>query len=323
MYKAPFVVQQQLTAIALAYRNSQLIADSVLPRFPVLSQQFKYTLFAMADTFTIPDTRVGRKSGVNEIDWSASEQTASVSDYGLEDAVPQADIEQAKSVAQVTGVNVVDPLSRSTEILTDLIALAREVRVANLIFNANSYAAANKATLAGTSQWSDFANSDPIGATLAAFDTMVMRPNVAIFGRQVWTKLSQHPKVIAAAYPLGGNAASGGKVASRQAVADLLEVNQILVGEGWLNTAKKGQAPSMARVWGKHAAFLYQNPVPTGPLGGITFGYTAEWGTRIAGVVENDPDIGLRGGTRVRVGESLVELVAANDVGYFFQNAVA
>ncbi len=36
-----------------------------------------------------------------------------------------------------------------------------------------------------------------------------------------------------------------------------------------------------------------------------------------------DPDIGLRGGVRVRVGESVKELIVANDLGYYFENAVA
>ena len=36
-----------------------------------------------------------------------------------------------------------------------------------------------------------------------------------------------------------------------------------------------------------------------------------------------DPNIGLRGGQRVRVGESVKELVTAPDLGFFFENAVA
>ncbi|PZP06597.1 MAG: capsid protein, partial [Sphingomonas hengshuiensis] len=36
-----------------------------------------------------------------------------------------------------------------------------------------------------------------------------------------------------------------------------------------------------------------------------------------------DPDIGLQGGNRVRSGERVRELVVAQDVGYFIQNAVA
>ena len=120
----------------------------------------------------------------------------------------------------------------------------------------------------------------------------------------------------------GGNAATGG-VASLQAIADLLELDAVYVGQSFLNTAKKGQTASFAQVWGKSAAFLYQNPAVQSPTGGVTFGFTAEWGTKSAGVIERDPDIGLRGGNRVRVGESVKELIAASDTGYLFSAAVA
>jgi hypothetical protein len=322
MSQAPFIVQPQLTAITLAYRNARMIADEVLPRFPVDSDTFKYTTYTQADAFTIPNTRVGRKSQVNEIDWTATEASASTSDYGLEDAIPQADINRAAAAPKIFGVRPIDPMMRSTELLTDLIALDREQRVATLLFTAANYPAANKVTLSGTGQWSDYTNSDPVTAILSAFDGMLIRPNVGVVSRAVYTKLRMHPKVVAAVFAIGGNAAQGG-VTSNQAIADLLELDELIVAEGWYNSAKKGQTATIVRLWGKNALFFYRAPVATGPQGGITFGITAEWGNRIAGTIENDPDIGLRGGTRVRVGESVKELMLASDVGYLFTAAVA
>jgi len=322
MAQAPFVIQPQLTAIALAYQNQRFIADDVLPRVPVLSETFKWSQFAKGDAFTVPDTRVGRKGDVTEIDWSATEQTSTTLDYGLEDPIPYSDIMAAQSAQKVQGVYPIDPMARSTELLTELVGLDREIRAASLVFNASSYGTNNKATLSGSSQWSDFTNSDPVNAILTAADSMIVRPNRMVIGRAVYTKLRMHPKVIAAVFNQGGNAASGG-VASLRAIADLLELDEIIVGEGFYNSAKKGQTPTLARVWGKHAALYYQAPVISSTQGTVTFGFTAEWGQRIAGTIDNDPNIGLRGGTRVRVGESVKEIVAANDVGYFFQNAIA
>jgi len=321
--KAPFVVQPQLTAITLAYRNRRLIADLVLPRYPVAAKTFKYTLLTKEDGFTIPDTRVGRKSQVNEIDWTSAEQSASCADYGLEDPIPSEDIDAAETAPTVAGVRPVNPMERSTELLTDLIALDRERRVATLLFAAANYPSGNKATLSGTSQWSDYTNSDPIGVILSAFDAMLVRPNKMVLGRPTWTKLRQHPKITAAAFPGGGNAATAPTVVALQAVAELLELEEIQIGEAWINTAKKGQTPTIARCWGKHALAYYQAPVPVGPQGGLTFGLTAEWNTRVSGTIDNDPDIGLRGGTRVRVGETVKELILAADTAYFWENAVS
>lgn len=310
MANAPFPIQPDLTAITLAYRNQALIADLVLPRVPVAKQEFKYTLFPVGDAFTVPDTKVGRTSAPNQVEFGGTEATAATKDYALDAAIPYADIENAAGT-------LYDPVSRNVEVTTDLILLDREIRVANEVFNAANYGASNKATLAGVTQWSDYANSNPVDAILTAMDAMIMRPNKAVFGQAVWTKLRQHPKVVAAI--LGGGTTSG--VVTREQVAALLELDEIIVGQGWVNSAKKGQTASLARAWGKFAALIYQNPAIT-PDSGISFGYTAQWGDRISGSWD-DSDIGMRGGKRVRVGESLKELIPAGDLGYLFSAAVA
>src|SRR5882672_6095458 len=97
MSQAPFVIQPRLTAIALAYRNLRYIADIVLPRVAVDSPTFKYSTFTKEDAFTVPDTKVGPKSRVNEIDCTASESTSQCQDYALEDAVPYFDLQAAQA----------------------------------------------------------------------------------------------------------------------------------------------------------------------------------------------------------------------------------
>lgn len=305
---APFPIQPELTAIAIAYRNQSLIADEVLPRVPVGKQDFKYLKHAMAEGFTLPDTKVGRRSKPNDVEFSATEITASTEDFGLDDPVPQGDIENAPPNY--------DPLGRAVEGVMDLILLDREIRTANLVFNANTYGASNKATLAGAAQFSD-PTSDPIATVMNALDACIMRPSAMVIGRAAYSVLVRHPKIVKAVL---GNAGDSG-IARRQDIADLFELQKVLVGEGFVNTAKKGQAASMARVWGKHIALIYQNPTADVSRG-TTFGLTAQFGSRIAGA-KADSDIGLKGGQRVRVGESVKELVTANDLGYFLQNAVA
>lgn len=305
---SPFPVQPYLTAIALAYRNESLIADAVMPRTPVNASDFKYMKYALADGFTLPDTKVGRKSKVNEVDFAATEVSASTEDYGLEDPIPQSDMDNAPPNY--------DPLGRAIEGITDLIMLDREKRVADLVFGTGNYAAGNKTTLAGTAQWSD-AGSDPLTAILNAMDGMVMRPNVLVVGQSVYTKLRTHPNIVTAYY---GTGASKGLVPG-EALASLLELDEVLVGQSWLNSAKKGQTTTLGRVWGKHAALIRRDPLATTQNGRATFGVTAEFGSRVAGS-RPDPDIGLRGGIRVRAGESVKELLLANDLGYLFTNAV-
>lgn len=307
----PFPIQPELTAVAIAYKNSKLIADGVFPYLSVGSRTFKYLKHTAAESFTIPDTAVGRKSAPNQIEFSATEVQDSVADKGLDDPIPQDDIEAARAAGY-------DPIARGTEGIMDLVLLDREKRSADLAFDANQYAAANKVTLSGTSQWSDFTNSNPVSDVLGGLDACIMRPNVLVIGRAAWTKLIQHPKIAKAVLGNAGDVT----IANRLQIAALFELDEILVGEGWLNTAKKGQAASYARVWGKHAALIYRDPLALSGGQRPTFGFTARFGSRIAGS-SPDKNIGLRGGEMVRAGESVKELICANDLGYFIKDAVA
>ena len=306
---APFPIDAELTAIAIAYENRRMIADLVLPRVPVGKQEFKYWLQDLSEGFTVPDTKVGRKSQPNEVEFTATEATSATEDHALDDPIPYADIMNAP--------DNYNPVQRAVEGIANLIALGREVRAANLVFDAANYATANKTTLSGTSQWSDTANSDPAVAILESFDTMAMRPTEGVIGRAVATKLATHPKIVKAYH---GNAGDSG-VVPMGFLADLLELNALHVGEAFINTAKKGQSTTLAQAWGKHAVFYHKDGMADTQRG-TTFGFTAQFGERVAGQ-EDDSDIGMRGGVRVRTGESVKELITANDLGYMFVNAIA
>lgn len=308
----PFPVRPDLLAVAVGYRNESAIADSVLPRVPVGTKKFRYLSYPKGEMFTVPETLVGRKGIPNEVDFSATEATDECQDHALDDYVPLDDIDQAR-----TQEGLPDPEKRATVGINELISVKREKRVADLVFAQATYAAANRTILAGGTQWSDFVNSNPIDAILAAFDALLMRPTIGVFGQATWTKLRQHPKICKAVF---GNNTDAGIVTRRQ-VAELFELRDVVVGAGWLNTAKKGQPVNMVRVWGKHAAFLHQNPNADTERG-VTYGVTAQWGTKFAGS-EFDRKRGMRGSMNVRSGESVKELVLANDLGYFFENAVA
>lgn len=322
MAKAPFVVTPELTAVAVAYKNGKMIADEALPRVTVDKEVFKHRVYPVAEGFTVPQTLVGRTGQPNQVQFSGTEVDSSTQDHGLDVPVPNKDqmnaaAQNAQNAAQVGSKQTVDPRKRAAMMVTNLIELRREKRAADLVFNPASYAVGNQQTLSGTGQWSDYANSNPQTAIMNAMDLMIMRGNIGIFGRRTWTAFAQHPKICKAVF---GNNTDAGFV-TRQQVAELLELDDILVGEGWINTAAPGQPGNLVRVWGNHASFIHRDMMADADYG-VTFGYTAQFGQRVAGEID-DPDIGLYGGVRVRVGESVRELVTAGDLGYYFQNAVA
>ena len=303
--RAPFPIQPELTQIALAYRNPAYIADLVLPRAVVGTQEFKYLSHTKAESYTIPDTTVGRKGRTNEVEFSATESTSSTIDYGLEVGVPQSDIDNAPANY--------NPMGRNTELLAELVMLDRELRVATEVFTAGNYATANKETLAGSDQWTH-ASSDPIDKIMAALDAAFIRPNFMVLGQEAWTALRQNPVIMKAT-----NKNSGDKgAAARAAVAELFELQDIYVGQGRYNSAKPGQTATYGRLWTDSALLFYKNPTAM-PNMGVTFGLTAQWGDKVAMQWE-DRNIGLRGGQKVRMGESVKELILAADCAYLFSD---
>lgn len=312
--QAPFPVNPRLTAIALAYTNPQLIADLVLPRVAA-HDSFFYMKHNKDEAFTIPDTKIGRKGEATVVEFGATRVDDSTQDYGLKDIVPIGDMRKAE------GTNI-DPLGNASSKTTSLVQLDRERRAAALVFDAAQYATANKATLSGTSQWSDYANSNPLSAMLDAMDTMIMRPTAMTIGQAAWTKLRQHPRIVEAVKATGAGLNAQGMI-TRQQLADLLELQAVYVGQSFLNTAKKGAAASYARVWGKHCALIHQQPVNDTGDGTTTFGFTAESGGGLRVRDWFDEKIGADGAQVVQVVDTVKEVIVANDLGYLFTNAVA
>jgi hypothetical protein len=312
---AAFTVNPALTGLAISYRNPRLIADSVLPRVPVGTKEYKYHELPIGDAFTVPNTLVGRKGAPNQVEFGMVERSGMVRDYGLEDAIPADDIAQAAAM-RAQGASF-DPEAVAVQNLMDLVLLDREIRVAARVFAAGTYPVGNRVVLAGASQWSDPA-SNPITAIGDALDVPVMRPNVAIFGRRAWTRTRRNPALVKAASRSAGDS---GQV-TREEFRDMFELDEVLVGEGFVNAARPGQAATLARVWGNHCALIRRDMLATTAGQRATFGITAQWGARVA-MTEPDMNVGLRGGVLVRAGESVDEQITASRLGFFFENAVA
>lgn len=304
----PFPINQSNLAVAVAFRNTALIADKVLPYNDSLtSEKFAYKVHDMAQGFTLPDTKVGRKSDPNTVSFKATEVAAMVEGYGLSDFIPQNDIN--------TAPKDYDPLNRSIEGIMDLVLLDREKRVSDLVFNAANYAAGYKIDMnAGANKSFDEDGSDPIEVISSALDAMIMRANKMVIGRPVYTLLRQHPKMIAA---VKGN--TGGGLLNAKDFADLFELEECIVGEAFINSNKPGQAMNSGRVWGKHIALIHQNP---NSANDTTFGFTARFKGRIV-EAQTIKKTGLTGGVEVWAGEKVKEVLCSPYLGYFIQNAIA
>lgn len=318
MTTRPFVVDAALSAMAVNFTNPSvsLIADEIMPRVDVGGETYKYDYFPPDEVFTVPDTTVGRRGAVPQVEFSAEQRTGSVVDRGLDSPVPQSDIDSAAR-QRARGESTYDPEARAVEGLTHLLQLDRELRVANIVTNVANYDADKRVALAGGDKWNT-ATSDPVADIKTAQDaTFIARPNIAACSRAVFTALSTNPKILKSVNRNDGDAG----VASRRAIADLFELDEIYVGDGFFNTARKGQAGAYSRVWGNHFSLMHRNMVASNNNGIPTFGFTAEWrrfggSSMMSGRIANAMSGGVQGGQNIRVAEAVEEHVVSPSVAY-------
>jgi len=320
-----FVIDAGLTAIVQNYSNPDvtLIADDVMPRVDVGGELYKYDVFNVADNFTVPDTTIGRRGAPNQVEFGASQKTASVVDRGLDAPVPVRDIQTAEA-QRSAGNSTYDPEARAVETVSNLVKLDREVRVAATVQNAANYDTDKVIALSGSDQWSDPA-SDPLGVITDGCDsTFIARPNIGVATRRVLTALSRHPVIVES---IRGTGATRGMV-RREEIAELFELDEILVGDSYVNTARPGRAVDMKRTWGNSFALLYRNRAAQAQGGMPTWGFTAEWhaaggsDAMIAGRIPDPNGGGLLGSVTMRAGEFVEEHVQAKASGYLIQNVI-
>jgi len=171
-------------------------------------------------------------------------------------------------------------------------------------------------TLSGTSQWSDYSNSDPIADVRTARTTIhsatFKKPNTMILGKQVFDMLAEHPQIIERIkYSQLG-------VVTEELLARIFQVEKVLVGEAGSNSAVEGQTDSLSYVWGKHAVLAYI--APKVGIKTLTLAVTFTYGEReVKRWYEQD-----REGTYVRVGkDNYVQKIVAAGAGYLIKNAIA
>jgi len=196
----------------------------------------------------------------------------------------------------------------------------REIRVAAKVQSAASYEAANIIALANAADRFDVDTGDPEAKIDQALNgVLIFRPNTCVMSESVWQKLRKQTKLVQA---IKGTTQGDGKV-TREEFARYFELQNVLIGAGYVNTARKGQPVNMQRVWGKHIAFTYlDRSIQRTDEGGVTWGFSPTFGTRVAGDMV-DPNIGLKGGRVIRVGEQINELVVCKAAGALIQNAIS
>jgi len=303
------VVDPVLTTVAQGYKNAEMIGSVLFPYAPVGQRGGRIIAFGRED-FRLYAT--GRAPGTNtkRVQYGHTSSPFALEQHALEGMVPFELMEEASAVP---GIDLGSGAVRKTQ---NTIALRTEKAQADLATTAANYAAANKVTLAGADQWSDYSGtSHPVQDIEAAKEAVRAktgkRPNTVVMGAKVWSSLKEHPDVIERIKYTGRDSAT------KELIAQLFQVQRVEVGDA----VYENDAGALVDVWGTFVIVAYTEIASAADLGVPSYGYTY----RLSGypIVEIPYQDRNAKSWIYPVTDEVSPVIAAADGGYLISAAVA
>ena len=316
-------IDKALTNISVQYLQdeSNFIAGQVFPMVPVQKQSDRYFVYKREDWFR--DDAQERAPGTE----------SAGGDYDIDNTPTYFCKKYAfhKDVVEEDRANADDPLTPdedAVQFVADKILLNRENNWARTFFKedvwAHDYEGATTASTGKIVYWDDYANSTPIEDITAMATEQAeitgKRPNVMVMGRRAYDALKNHPDFLdRVKYTQKG-------VVTTDLIAQMFDVEKVLVANAIQNTAQKGQDAKMSFILGNHVLLCYTTSAPK--LKTATAGYTFVWtglmGANALGGRINRfsmPHLGI-GTERIECEMAYDMKVVAADMGTFIKNAV-
>jgi hypothetical protein len=322
-------VNRPLTNISVAYSQEaagvEFVADRAFPGIPVEMKSDLYYTYKRADF------------NRDEMQQRALATESAGSGYGLDSTGTYNCNVWAlhKDVDDQIRANSDSPLSPdrdATIFLTNKALIRRENVWAGAYFKSGVWTGevAGQATADSTHvvYWDTYGTSSPItdirhAKTQARLNSGGFAPNIGVFSRAVFDKLVDHPDFIDRTKY--GQTAPNPAMATRRIIAEILELEEVLVMDAVYNTAAEGATESTSFIGGLSAALFYRprNAGLMTPSAGYTFNWT--------GLIGSTGGAGLRiksfrmehlASDRVEIDAAFDMRVVSKDCGFFFSNVI-
>lgn len=299
------VVDPILTEHARGYTNAEMVGRFLFPTVDMPTRaakriEFDRTSFRRRRTRRAPGTRIA------QLEFGYEGKQVNLHQEALQAITP---IEHQEEAMQVPGF---DLQSMSVDLVLAVIALEKEIQQANVARTAASYAAANKAALAGDDKWSD-PDSDPKSQVFDAKEVIRQRigrrPNTLLCAGSVTSDLGKHPKILEHFKHTNSSAISIAMLAS------YFDIDTVVSGDAIYDT----DDDTTVDVWGGDVILAYVPPEGARQMPMPSYGYTYQLrGHPFVEPVAWDKDV--RSWTNNVLDEFSPEMVGA-DAGFLFQNA--
>lgn len=253
--------------LSLTYQEFSLMANRmrfiglrVLPALAVAQESADFAKIEIESLLKkVEDTKRAPRAGYTRDDWDWTTDSYAVEEHGVEEPVDDATVERYGDVVRVEQIATQRAIHR---------VLGRlEYDIAAAVFNTSTWTGAALTTAVAT-PWTTSASADPIANIDAAHDkvnagsgqdanTLVLTKKA--FRAMIRTdRLESLLKYDASELLVALNSGQNSNMVSEivSGIKDLLQVEQILIGRGFQNTADKGQTASLSRFWDDTKAML-------------------------------------------------------------------
>lgn len=235
------IVDKLLTNVSQAYMPAGFVSEKALTPLKVVQSSGKIGKYG-TQHLRLESTLMGGKGQARRVEIRQySSDSYFIKPNGLEDLITPEEYD-----------NVEQPFDIEKDVtaqLTSLLYIGKEKALADSLRSTTIMT--QNVTLSGTSQFSDYTNSDPIAVINTAKATIRgasgVLPDTLIMDENVINVLRFHPKILR---NLGYADNRAGSLTDDD-LAKAFRVKRILVADVVYDSAKEGQTPSLQPLWGK------------------------------------------------------------------------
>lgn len=262
-------VDKPLTNVLLAYKSPQFIAGEILPSVPNLAEESGLIGKLSNNHLRLINSKRGLyDEGEHRMEFKYTQSDRYQIEY-YDESIYLPDRLQKQFQTPF------DARRDSQFVLMNAMMLEREQALASLM-TSTSILTLNT-TLSGTSQYSDYSNSDPRvnfeTARDSVFNLTGSEANAVYMSRKVANVLKGHPFFLDLAKRNAGmNVSNINLKQFEELVKSFFEVDYVYIGKTIKITSKEGQSETKANVWGDDVVFFHRAPSPS--ILAPSFGYS-------------------------------------------------
>lgn len=256
------IVAGPLANVSIAYRNKSYIADSVFPIIDKISPKAKIARYLKGAWFRDEAGIRGPGSRANRGGYPVDYLSIATKEFAFAKEVTDED----RRFASAQGAPPLKPDQDAIEFATDKIDLKKEVRVAEMILGGTWSEVAGENALG---KWAAGAGNTFLANVRARVETIRsntgLKPNRLLMDFGTYNSLKEESTVLdKIKYTERG-------VLTKELLAAILELDEVLIGEAIKSSAKETKAGTKfiaSNIWeknaGKGSAFLYYCPPSPG-----------------------------------------------------------